>query len=87
MRFDPKKFGHKIFFDNIEMIIYKYFKGLIMKKLYFALVLFLVSICLVSNTDAETWYVKVDGTGDAPTIQAVLDSCMNGDTVLLANGT
>jgi hypothetical protein len=57
-----------------------------MKKIYLALALLVLSYCLVSEAAAETQYVKVDGTGDAPTIQAVLDSCMNRGTVLLANG-
>ena len=35
----------------------------------------------------ETWYVKPDGSGDAPTIQAALDSSVAGDTVLVAAGT
>ncbi len=32
-------------------------------------------------------YVKADGTGDAPTIQAAIDAAADGDTVLLAAGT
>jgi hypothetical protein len=36
---------------------------------------------------ARTWYVKVDGTGDAPTIRAAVDSSTAGDTVLVAPGT
>ena len=35
----------------------------------------------------RVWYVKTDGTGDAPTIQAAIDSASNGDTVLVAAGT
>jgi hypothetical protein len=45
------------------------------------------ALCCFSNAFAKTWYVKVDGAGDAPTIQAALDSCMAGDTVLVAPGT
>ncbi len=35
----------------------------------------------------RTWYVTADGSGDAPTIQAAIDSCVNNDTVLVAAGT
>jgi len=34
----------------------------------------------------ETWYVTADGLGEAPTIQAAIDSCTHGDTVLVADG-
>lgn len=40
-----------------------------------------------AKSDARTWYVKPDGSGDAPTIQAAVDSAMSGDVVLLASGT
>jgi len=36
---------------------------------------------------ATTIYVKPDGTGDVPTIQAAVDLAAAGDTVLLASGT
>jgi len=35
----------------------------------------------------RTWYVKSDGTGDAPTIQAAIDSASFGDDVLVESGT
>ncbi len=35
----------------------------------------------------RTWYVKPDSTGDAPTVQAAIDSAQAGDVVLLAEGT
>ena len=47
-----------------------------------ALALALASPCL-----ARTWHITPDGTGDAPTIQAGIDSALAGDTVLLADGT
>ena len=36
---------------------------------------------------ASTIYVKPDGTGDAPTIGAAMDSAAVGDTLVLASGT
>lgn len=39
------------------------------------------------NAVATTWTILPNGTGDAPTIQAGIDSAANGDTVSLANGT
>ena len=36
---------------------------------------------------ARTWRISPDGTGDAPTIQAGIDSAIAGDVVLLAPGT
>lgn len=36
---------------------------------------------------ARTWWIEPSGTGDAPTIQAGMDSAVAGDTVLLAPGT
>lgn len=35
----------------------------------------------------RVWYVKADGSGDAPTIQAAIDSSAHSDTVLVAAGT
>ncbi|MEW5922346.1 MAG: right-handed parallel beta-helix repeat-containing protein [Candidatus Zixiibacteriota bacterium] len=35
----------------------------------------------------RVWYVKADGSGDAPTIQAAIDSSIAFDTVLVAAGT
>jgi predicted outer membrane repeat protein len=40
-----------------------------------------------SDADARTWLVRADGMGDAPTIQAGVDSAGAGDTVSLADGT
>ena len=40
-----------------------------------------------SKSFSRTWYVKVDGTGDAPTIQAAIDSAGMDDTLLVGPGT
>ena len=55
-----------------------------MKILLLAIVLLLF---LPASVYPRTWYVKVDGTGDAPTIQAAVDSAQDGDEVLVAAGT
>jgi predicted outer membrane repeat protein len=48
----------------------------------------LTLICLLfSSAAADIWFIKPDGSGAAPTIQAAVDSASTGDTVLLANGT
>ncbi|GJM43930.1 MAG: hypothetical protein DHS20C21_07720 [Gemmatimonadota bacterium] len=54
--------------------------------LRFALVL---AALLVSPPalSARTWHINADGTGDAPTIQAAMDSVSAGDSVLVAPGT
>ena len=46
----------------------------------------LLSVLLSSLCAAQVWFVKPDGTGAAPTIQAAVDSSVSGDTVLLAKG-
>ncbi len=50
---------------------------------FFALTLLFLS---TTNASATTWYIKADGTGDAPTIQAGVDSAAVGDTVLVGPG-
>ena len=49
--------------------------------------LVIVSVAVMAETsESRTWYIKPDGTGDAPTIQAGIHSSMAGDTVLVAAG-
>ena len=49
----------------------------------------LIALALITQTqplEARTWYILPDGSGDAPTIQAGIDSASNGDIVELADG-
>ena len=50
-----------------------------------AFVLVLIPI-LVSPVLARDWLVRPDGTGDAPTIQAAIDSVGLDDHIVLADG-
>ena len=44
-------------------------------------------VVLTSSAGAKTWNVLVDGSGDAPSVQAGIDSAAAGDTVLVHPGT
>jgi len=51
---------------------------------------FLALVCVLTvciPADARVWHITPEGTGDAPTIQAGIDSSAAGDTVLVACGT
>jgi len=45
------------------------------------------TLLTTAPAQSRTWRVMPDGTGDAPTIQAAIDSAQAGDEVLLAPGT
>jgi len=59
-----------------------------MRRLVVPTLLVLAFLLTSSNRgEARTWYIKPDGTGDAPTIKAGIDSAAHGDTVLVECGT
>lgn len=58
-----------------------------MRGLVTPIILLLALLISATSLLAATWYVKPDGSGDAPTIDAAADSAAPGDTILLANGT
>ncbi len=51
------------------------------------LLLALAFICISARANARTWYIRADRNGDAPTIQAGIDSAQAGDDVLVAPGS
>src|SRR5262245_38154044 len=47
----------------------------------------LAALAFATPASSRTWYILPDGSGDAPTIQAGVDSAAAGDIVLVAAGT
>jgi Right handed beta helix region len=58
-----------------------------MKRLPASFTLPALMILLPGSVDARVWDVFVDGSGDAPTIQAAIDSAAAGDVVRVGPGT
>jgi hypothetical protein len=56
------------------------------KKMRTLIVAALMGLFLPQSLMARTWYVRCDGGGDAPTIQAAIDSTSAGDTILVGTG-
>ena len=52
---------------------------------HFLVFLFILSICSRAAY-SRTWYIYADGSGDAPTVAAAIDSASTGDTILVAPG-
>jgi predicted outer membrane repeat protein len=48
------------------------------------IVLFILCCCV--RLDADTWYIKADGSGDAATIQSAVYQAADWDTILVAAG-
>jgi len=69
------------------MVVDESHESLMSNQQYRALSFAAVLILMWQPVHARTWYVKPDGLGDAPTIQAAVDSARGGDVVLLASGT
>ena len=49
----------------------------------------LIGACIVSIPvicATKTWVIKVDGTGDAQTLSAAIDSCSSGDSIQMDPG-
>lgn len=58
-----------------------------MKRWGLAFATFLGLLLAHTFSNARTWYIKVDGSGDLPTIQAAILAANSGDTILVASGT
>ena len=56
-------------------------------KLLSLTLFFCLALLASPPASARTWYIKLDGSGDAPTIQAGIDSAAVGDSVILEGGT
>jgi hypothetical protein len=57
------------------------------EKMKSKLFLLIVLICINTLLNSITWHIKQDGTGNFTTIQAGIDFCADGDTLLVYPGT
>ena len=65
----------------------KYFGEFVMRTVLVCSVCLTLLLLLAPPLFARTWYIKADGSGDAPTIEAGMDSASAGDIVLVGQGT
>ena len=49
-------------------------------------ILVIVLVC-AGTSQATTYFVAPDGSGDYPTIAAAISACVNGDIISLGDGT
>jgi len=64
------------------------FRTFQINRFFFLLALALTALSALGRPAfGRTWYIKADGSGDAPTIQAGVDLAAAGDIVLVASGS
>jgi len=56
-------------------------------RLHIVFLFVMVLLAASGNATARTWYIAADGSGDAPTIDAAIDSTVSGDVILVGPGT
>jgi hypothetical protein len=56
-------------------------------RLFPAVAIAALLLAVAAPLHSTSWFVKPDGSGDVPTIQAAIDAAANGDTILLDTGT
>lgn len=57
-----------------------------MHRYRFLFLFFTIAFIPQGPAEARTWLVRPDGSGDAPTIQAAIDSVSGADLIELADG-
>jgi len=84
---NPLNLGLPICYDQSTHGYTAISEAILMKQLQLAtaLTLLVVPLLVPTNGLARTWHVTPGGTGEAPTIQAGIDSAAAADTVLLSD--